>query len=143
MHVLVVDDSENDFFFIERSLKKTRGLTQIDWAGTANSAVQMLQSSSSEDLPDLIVSDTSMPGMTGVEFVTWLKSDSKFQQITTVVLSGTISRQKLLDLEKAGADHICEKPCQIPDWDKLAEHLFNFCVSETASVTMPNQLQDL
>ncbi|OAP01570.1 RR5 [Arabidopsis thaliana] len=93
LHVLAVDDSMVDRKFIERLLRvssckvtvvdsATRALQYLGLDGENNSSVGF------EDLKiNLIMTDYSMPGMTGYELLKKIKESSAFREIPVVIMS--------------------------------------------------------
>ena len=80
--ILLVDDNPDDALLIQRLLegrKKYRIYHARDgWEGLAMAR---------QKLPDLIVSDLTMPGMDGFSFVEELKLDPRTKDIPIVVVS--------------------------------------------------------
>jgi CheY-like chemotaxis protein len=68
--------------------------------------------------PDIVVTDWSMPGMTGDEATRQLKSDARTRQIPVVILTA-FGLQQRAELEATGASAVCGKPCTPPDLQKL------------------------
>jgi two-component system phosphate regulon response regulator PhoB len=63
-----------------------------------------------DNLPDLILLDWMMPGMSGLEFAKWLKRDDRFADIPVIMLTARDDEDyKVLGLE-AGVDDYVTKP---------------------------------
>ncbi len=59
------------------------------------------------NFPDLITVDIKMPGLSGVDFLTQLKSSALFSEIPVLILSGVKkSPQRVQCLELGAADYI-------------------------------------
>lgn len=102
--ILIVDDkdaiakvisfylsSEYDFTYFENPLK----------------AIAWLQQG---DIPDLIISDIKMPGMTGDKFLSYLKHNELFKAIPVIMLSSEDSTSERIRLLEEGADDYILKP---------------------------------
>src|SRR5512134_3901506 len=61
-------------------------------------------------LPDVILLDIMMPGMTGFEVCERIRSDPQIAEIPIVVLTALDDRESLLRALKAGADDFISKP---------------------------------
>jgi putative two-component system response regulator len=61
-------------------------------------------------LPDVILLDIMMPGMTGFEVCERIRSDPQIAEIPIVVLTALDDRESLLTALKAGADDFISKP---------------------------------
>ena len=62
------------------------------------------------NVPILIISDISMPQMSGVEFLERLKSNMLYRSIPVFILSGREDSQTRIDVLEAGADDYIVKP---------------------------------
>lgn len=69
-------------------------------------------------LPDVLVTDLSLPGMDGFELIARVRADAAFAGIPMICLSGYGGHAHEQRARKAGCDRILQKPC-MPD--KLAE----------------------
>src|SRR5512138_3430795 len=61
-------------------------------------------------LPDVILLDVMMPGMTGFEVCQRIRSDPDIAEIPIIVLTALDDRESLLTALKAGADDFISKP---------------------------------
>ena len=64
--------------------------------------------------PELILTDLTMPGMDGVEFIQRLKADAEFARIPVLVISGAASQEMEKLAGQAGATDIITKPIDLP-----------------------------
>lgn len=80
---------------------------KVTIAGDGQSALMAARA----ELPDIIVLDLAMPGLTGWDVLRELKGDARMRSIPVLVLSGQRANTEAL---QAGADAYCEKPC-LPD----------------------------
>ena len=61
-------------------------------------------------LPDVILLDIMMPGMTGFEVCQRIRSDPQIAEIPIIILTALDDRESLLNALKAGADDFISKP---------------------------------
>src|SRR5512141_480112 len=61
-------------------------------------------------LPDVILLDVMMPGMTGFEVCERIRSDPQVAEIPIIILTALDDRESLLTALKAGADDFITKP---------------------------------
>src|SRR5512145_256591 len=61
-------------------------------------------------LPDVILLDVMMPGMTGFEVCQRIRGDPEIAEIPIIVLTALDDRESLLNALKAGADDFISKP---------------------------------
>ena len=61
--------------------------------------------------PDVIVTETGLPGMSGFELCTLLRRDHEMRTIPIVVITGDASEQHVRLAKSCGADAVLVKPC--------------------------------
>src|SRR5574342_935065 len=61
-------------------------------------------------LPDVILLDVMMPGMTGFEVCQRIRNDPQIAEIPIIILTALDDRESLLNALKAGADDFISKP---------------------------------
>jgi DNA-binding NarL/FixJ family response regulator len=107
--ILVVDDDH----ILRKVLKHTleqRGY-QVKAIGSGTEALAGFQ----EDLPDLIVSDVSMPTMDGFEFCRQLRSQPSGQLIPFIFLSAKSDLDHRIQGHQIGADDYLTKPFEMKE----------------------------
>lgn len=80
---------------------------------TAATAVEAIKLAVT-DHPDLILMDAGLPGMTGWDAITELKSDARTRKIPVLMLTGHVLKESQERAAEAGADGFIPKPC-LPD----------------------------
>lgn len=128
LHVLAVDDSLVDRKVIERLLKiSSCKVTAVD-SGTR--ALQMLgldgdQSSAEFDAlkVNLIMTDYSMPGMTGYELLKKIKESSAFRAIPVVIMSSENIMTRIDRCLEEGAKDFLVKPVKLSDVERLKDFI--------------------
>ncbi|WCJ36017.1 Two-component response regulator ARR5 [Euphorbia peplus] len=129
LHVLAVDDSLVDRKVIERLLKissckvtavdsGTRALQYLGLDGEKSSAVGL------QDLKvNLIITDYSMPGMTGYELLKKIKESSAFRQIPVVIMSSENILARIDRCLEEGAEEFLVKPVKLSDVTRLKDFI--------------------
>jgi len=100
--VLIVDDEEN-IRLVLRTLLRRNGY-EVEAAATAEEALGKLQAFG----PDVVLTDVRMPGMSGIDLVTELKT--RGSQATVIVMSAYGSVELAIEAMKAGAYDYVPKP---------------------------------
>ncbi len=103
-NILLVEDEPAIQTLIAANLQRA-GHTVLA-AGDAESAHKLVQ----QALPDLILLDWMLPGMSGVDFARRLRSEERTREVPIIMLTArTEERDKVLGLE-TGADDYITKP---------------------------------
>lgn len=99
--ILIAEDNDVDALIIERVL--TRSGFQVVRAVNG----QLALTAFNEDIFDLIITDMFMPGMTGIEFLSRLRSDNK--TFRAIVLTASKEDETVIRSMNLGAD-VIQKP---------------------------------
>jgi CheY-like chemotaxis protein len=92
--VLLVDDSEDDRFFMRKSLERSSILTVIGETRDGQEAMDYLTGEGifgdrqAYPIPDVLLLDIKMPRKNGYDVLEWLQSQS-FREMTVAVVSGS------------------------------------------------------
>ena len=106
--LLVVDDNDDFRHFMEYSL----GLQyRVKLASNGKEAWNILQSS--EEMPDLVVSDVMMPKKSGIELCKEIKDSVELSHVSVVLLTARVSEEYMVDGLMYGADGYIPKPFSI------------------------------
>lgn len=104
--ILVVDDNQMFCRVLERLLRRER--CDVAFAENGEQALNKL-SDSKGLLPRLIICDLHMPRMNGREFLSRLKSDSRYRSIPVVILTSDEGSDIELSLLELGAEALVSK----------------------------------
>ncbi|NOZ59865.1 MAG: response regulator [Euryarchaeota archaeon] len=103
--IMVVDDEPDIRMVLLRMLKK-RGY-EVELCESAEEAIERLRGGS---LPDLIIMDLMMPGMSGTEACRAIKSDARLRGIPLIILTVMSEPEAKEESRDAGADAHVDKP---------------------------------
>ncbi|KAL5146334.1 Two-component response regulator ARR6 [Glycine soja] len=128
LHVLAVDDSHVDRKVIERLLKISSCKVTVVESGSR--ALQYLgldgeKSSIGFDSVDvnLIMTDYSMPGMTGYELLKKIKESSVFREVPVVVMSSENILTRIDSCLEEGAEEFLLKPVKLSDVKRVTDFI--------------------
>jgi DNA-binding response OmpR family regulator len=120
--VLLVEDDENDVFFMQRAFREAAIVTSLNVVNDGREAIDYFSGSGkyndrqSYPIPCLMLMDLKLPYVLGLDVLKWVRSHAEFKSVIVVVL--TSSRQDA-DIERAyslGANSYLVKP---PDVHQL------------------------
>jgi two-component system response regulator len=115
--ILIVDDSEDDFYAAQRALHKANLHNPIRRAISGESALEMLRSKA-DARPGLILLDLNMPGIDGSKTLEIIKHDSALKTIPVVILTTSDDERDVKKCYALGANTYIQKPV---DFDGLIE----------------------
>ena len=133
--LLIVEDDDNDFLFLERALANENLEANIQRACDGDEAIEYLcgekHFADGEANPpaDLIVLDLKMPRKNGFEVLAWLREHSEFESLPVVIFS---SSEEPADVEKAydlGAKGYLVKPSSYLAYSEVVGTLREFLLS--------------
>ncbi|KAL9247758.1 hypothetical protein vseg_021154 [Gypsophila vaccaria] len=133
-HVLAVDDSVIDRKLIEKLLKTSS--FQVTAVDSPNKALELLGLNKTQPETDtiskinMIITDYSMPGMTGYELLKKVKESEKLKDIPVVIMSSENIPSRISRCLEDGAEEFFLKPVQLSDVDKLKPHLLRYKVKD-------------
>lgn len=110
LRLLLADDSAAARDLVT-GLGRQAGAT-VDTVASGDAALQVL---SQAPLPDVVILDVEMPGMTGVEVLRWLRARAdRAADLPVLALTSHIGAPELAALHEAGADVVLTKPLLCP-----------------------------
>ena len=104
--ILVVEDSPTQAEQIHYELEKKDYIVTLTYNG--EEAFEWLQST--QNLPDVIVSDVMMPKMDGYELCKAIRQDERFSKIPIVLLTSLSEPEDIIKSIEAGANKFLTKP---------------------------------
>ncbi|MDP1764331.1 MAG: response regulator [Sediminibacterium sp.] len=133
VNILLADDDIDDRLFFDKALKEIPITTQLTTVHDGEQLMNYL-SENSENLPDILFLDLSMPRKTGFECLSEIKHNKKLQALFVVMFSTSYSRdiiyeQSMIDiLSKIGAQDYIRKP---GDFEQLKKIIHNVLIRVT------------
>jgi CheY-like chemotaxis protein len=117
--ILLVDDSENDLFFMRKAFKKAGVNSPLQEVYNGEEAIAYLKG---EDpyrdrdkfpLPVLMLLDLNMPMKSGFDVLTWVRAQKGLKRLSIIVLTASMRTD---DVERAfdlGANSFLVKPSDL------------------------------
>jgi adenylate cyclase len=102
--ILLVDDN-HEYRELTREVLEMEGYSVLTAANGAR-AFDLMQ----QQKPDLVLTDATMPIMTGIELLQAIRADEQLKLIPIVMVTGRGSEDFLRSLRQSGADAILLKP---------------------------------
>ena len=143
--ILLVDDSEDDITLIRRAFEKAGVANPLHVVRNGDEAVQYLSGTgqyadrAEYPLPDLILLDLKMPGMSGFEVLAWIRQQPGIRALSVVVLT---SSDRIKDVNQAytlGANSFLIKPLDFQNYTELSKAVNDYWIRhvKTAEIFRP------
>jgi CheY-like chemotaxis protein len=143
--ILLVEDDENDAFFLTRALKRAGTPNAIQRVGDGRSAMEYLQGigrfedRSRYPLPGLVLLDLKLPHLMGLDVLKWIRGQEQFTSTPVVVFSASDYPDDIANSQRHGADAYLVKPSNLDQLDVLARTIHDAWLAEPlASLPMPD-----
>ena len=120
--ILIIDDDQDDVEILADVFKST-GVESVHYVYTAMQAFMFLEAVTSKELPGLIVTDMHLPGITGSEFLKYLKGMEPYKHIHVIVLSSIKSPHEIEKALQLGALDYIIKPFTYEEYLKVAAEI--------------------
>jgi CheY-like chemotaxis protein len=123
-NLLLVEDSDDDAFFFQRTLEKSKMGCVVHRLTNGAEAIQFLQAASTSDaVPRVMFLDLKMPILNGFEVLDWLRTQPFANQIKVIVLSGSNHQSDRDRATRLGAADYLVKPVRIGDFDRFLKNI--------------------
>lgn len=125
-HILLVDDNSRDLGLLSEAFTSIGSPVEIETCTTGYLAFANLQSAhlgGSDPLPDLLIFDIRMPGISGVDLLHAIKGSDGLKDIPVVMLATVATQQDRDHCNQLGAVEVIEKPSNFTAYLDLARHL--------------------
>lgn len=126
VRILLVEDNAADAELVKERLKADGLLNRFNWCKTGESALETLEMSSADVLPDLILLDLGLPGMSGQELLNEIKQRPALRQIPIVILTASEAGADIQRTHQLGAGAFVTKPVGLDGFKKIIDGLDDF-----------------
>lgn len=124
--VLVVDDSPADRASLKIAFAHAGYPLNLRFAPDGVTALGALRSGS-EPLPQVMLVDVKMPGLSGLELLQTIKRDPALQRIAIIMFSGSDDRDDVSAAYSNSAAGYIRKPVDIEGLNEVAETVGRLC----------------
>lgn len=127
--ILIVDDNEDDRFFLTRALTR-HGVVAVDWVSDGEEAVEYVLRIKQGNRPELIFVDFAMDRMSGLQLLRWLRQNPVFNDIPVVVLTASRNEEEKATAIALRAKAVYLKPSKRDDLDVIVQKALEHCQAE-------------
>jgi two-component system cell cycle response regulator DivK len=105
--ILIVEDNDKNLKLV-RDVLQVKGYETLE-AGTAEEGIKIAR----RQLPDLVLMDIQLPGMSGIEALKALRADPATAAVPVVAITASVMQQDRQEILRAGFDGFIEKPINL------------------------------
>ena len=127
IHVLIADDDAEDLELLEESLLNAKANAVLSIVKSGKAVLEFLKAAADDTLPSLIVLDYSMPELNGLQVLSIVSNDPRYETIPVVIFSTSDSPVHIKECKKNGAIEYFIKPKSISELNVIAEKLIALC----------------
>lgn len=131
---LIVEDNSDDALLLRLAFNKARIVNPIQVVSSGEEAISYLngtgkyQNRAEFPLPQLVLLDLNMPGMSGLQVLRWIRQDPKLSKLRVIVLSGSDAMRDVSDAYAAGANSYLVKPGDLERFVEISKALSGYWV---------------
>jgi len=113
--VLVVEDNKDDVCLLERATRQVRTALAFHSVPSGEEAIAYLNGEGqyadrkAHPLPDLVLLDIGLPGMSGLEVLSWIRSQPQLRELKVFVWTDAGEPELLERATQAGANRFVPK----------------------------------
>lgn len=119
IQILLIEDNELDIRMILHSAEKTKLHNNIKVVHEGGTALKQLQNCNKDDMPDLILLDLSLPGISGLEFLNIIKNEEQTSGIPVVVLTSSAAEEDIKQAYENHASAFITKPIEVSGFQEI------------------------
>lgn len=130
--LLVVEDDENDVFFLRRALQSTGVELDLHVAVDGRQALDYLfgrqgyADRARHPLPHLVLLDLKVPYLSGLDVLRQVRATPELRKLIVVVLTSSALDSDVVQAYEIGANSFLVKPSRLDDQKVLARRIVDY-----------------
>lgn len=108
--ILIVEDDANIRYLLEMAAARAGGFEVVGALPDGQAALEWLKRRAMHELPHFVLTDLSMPRLTGLELLRAIKADERLRPIPVAMITSSNVPNDRSDALAAGACRFIEKP---------------------------------
>ncbi|MDB6058116.1 MAG: two-component system response regulator [Verrucomicrobiales bacterium] len=143
--ILLVEDEENDVFFLKRALKKADVHANLQVVRDGQCAIDYLEGRDEHSdrtrfpIPSLVLLDLKLPHVMGLEVLQWIRHQPEFGGLIVLILTSSRLEQDIDQAYRIGANGYLVKPSTPEEMLEIVQSIkqFWFEHNQLPSVSRP------
>ncbi|MGZ4962803.1 MAG: response regulator [Limisphaerales bacterium] len=144
--ILLVEDEDNDVFFLKRALKKAGVSAQLYVIPDGQKAIEYLEGLGEFcdrhkfPIPSLVLLDLKLPHVMGLEVLQWIRQQPEFRQLIVIVLTSSRLQRDIDEAYRIGANGYLVKPSTPEEMVEIVQSIkgFWFEHNQLPSISQPD-----
>ncbi len=130
--LLLLEDSEEDIFLFQRAVAKVGRPVVLESVRNGADAQQHLMGEGkfadrvAYPMPAVIFCDLQLPGMSGLQFLEWLRQQPALRSLPCVIFSGSANPSDVQAAYEMGVTSFIVKPIDFHEWVSRLEVVLKF-----------------
>ncbi len=124
LNILLIEDDMIEIMKFNRTVSSLKLNHKIVEANNGEDALKILEEKGI--LPDIILLDLNMPKISGLEFLSILKSNEALKHIPTIILTTSNNKKDLMECYRIGIAGYVLKPLKYEDYVSKIERLLAY-----------------
>lgn len=140
--ILLVEDNPGDVLLTKEALQDGKVANTIHWAKDGNEALAFLNKQppfATVPYPDVIFLDLNLPGKSGHEVLTFIKSNARLKRIPVVILTSSKAESDVLLSYEHYANCYITKPVDLEKFMSIVQAIDHFWLKV---VRLPSEEDD-
>lgn len=124
--IMLIEDNELDIRMIKHNVMKMKLANDIEVFNDGGSALASLNEREEIQLPDLVLLDLSLPGLSGHEVLETMKADERLRHIIVVILTSSSAPDDIRQAYKQYASAYITKPVDASGFSEIVSAIDGF-----------------
>ena len=132
LNIIYVDDQREVLSTIGKELEPFEDYFILEECESADETMELLDEVDlNGDFVAIIICDHIMPGKNGIELLTEINEDNRFEHTKKILLTGMAThKDTIMAINKAGIDHYLEKPWKSDELIAMVKELVTLYILE-------------
>ena len=142
----MVEDEENDVFFMQQAMKKAAVVNPIRVASDGQQAINYFKGAgkfanrNEFPLPGLVLLDLKLPYVMGLDVLKWIRQQPELPAIV-VILSSSREEEDTATAYRLGANGYLVKPSDTSKLQDMAKSIKNFWLTQNTPPPKPQETE--
>lgn len=125
--IFVIEDNPGDFLLVKKAFSRARIANELEHCDDGETALARLRAEAEAgELPDLVLLDLHLPGMSGKEVLAAIRADEKLRHLPVVVMTSSKQEKDILRSYKLGASSFVTKPPSLSELQEVVSSLHQY-----------------